>query len=275
MEFVAELSDQAWLEANLNPALGRQQTGIAIPDLPPEDVQMRFTARHGRDNLQQAFDFYKMVLDHLPVERKGQFRLIDFGGGWGRVLRLFLRETPAEELLLVDCMTDAVECARGLHPPFSVLQNAPAPPLPSDITSADCCYAFSVFSHLSEAAFRAWLRCFSDVLVPGGKLIFTTRGTRQIQYLKQLAPDAPMRLRLPHPDKILRRYRAGDFQFYRTGGGGELTDDFYGEAWIPRLWMERNSASLGFGRCEFLEEFESVDQCVFILTKSSVPTGLG
>ncbi|MEB3200172.1 MAG: hypothetical protein VKK62_06565 [Synechococcaceae cyanobacterium] len=55
---------------------------------------MRFTARHGRDNLQQAFDFYKVVLDHLPTQSKGQFRLIDFGGGWGRVLRLFYAKLP-------------------------------------------------------------------------------------------------------------------------------------------------------------------------------------
>jgi hypothetical protein len=73
--------------------------------------------------------------------------------------------------------------------------------------------------------------------------------------------------RLPHPDELERRYDAGEFQFYPTGGGGELTDDFYGEAWITEPWMNNHHRSLGFRRSEFFSEVGSVDQCVFVLTK--------
>lgn len=116
------ISDNLWFVANLNPSAGRAELGIQIPELPPPEIQMRFTGRHGRVNLQQAFDFYAFVLKHLPREAQGRLRLVDFGGGWGRVLRFFLREFSAERLILFDCLTDAVECAKSLAPPFAVQQ---------------------------------------------------------------------------------------------------------------------------------------------------------
>jgi hypothetical protein len=54
---------------------------------------------------------------------------------------------------------------------------------------------------------------------------------------------------LPHPDEIERRYLAGEFLFYSTGGGGELSENFYGETWIPEGWMRERFVSLGFSRC--------------------------
>jgi hypothetical protein len=261
---MTSISDTHWLKANLDPAAGRAELGIRIPDLPPDDVQVRFTGRSGRANLEQAFEFYRFVLTHLPREQRGRFRLIDFGGGWGRVLRFFLRDYPAERFILFDCLTDAVECARSLKPPYAVLQNGVAPPLPLEAACADCCYAFSVFSHLSERACAGWLSHLGELLVPNGRLIFTTRGIRHIEFLRHSGSPSG---RLPHPDELERRYAAGEFQFYPTGGGGELTDDFYGEAWITERWMDNSCRTLGFRRSEFVPEFGTVDQCVFVLTK--------
>jgi hypothetical protein len=72
---------------------------------------------------------------------------------------------------------------------------------------------------------------------------------------------------VPHPTDIERLYDSGAFQFYPTGGGGELTDDFYGETWITEKWMNEKYRSLGYSRYEFFTEFATVDQCVFVLTK--------
>lgn len=281
------LDDDAWLDANLEPARARAQLGLALPDLPPPDVQHRFTGRQGRANLRQAFDFYRFVSERLPpAGAGGRYRVVDFGGGWGRILRLFLRELPAEQLLLLDCLSDAIECARALRPPYAVVQNDTAPPLPMTTASADCCYAFSVFSHLSEAACSDWFAELSRVLVPGGKLVITTRGRQQIRYLRRLRRReqlyAPLRTllgrpiapytrtlldALPPPDTIERHYNAGRFQFYPTGGGGELSEAFYGETWIPRAWLEDQLNVFGFDRCEFFTEFATIDQCVCVLTK--------
>ena len=280
------ISDELWFDANLNPAVGRTKFGIDIPDLPPAKIQMRFTAMHGRSNLNQAFDFYKFVLGHMPQEEKGRIRLIDFGGGWGRILRLFLREFPADQLLLLDCLTDAIECAKSLNPPFAIYQNGIDPPLPFEKACADCCYAFSVFSHLSERVAFNWLSHLCELLVPGGKLIITTRGMTQIRNLRQFRLGSGLQstfkrlfrwfkiyrihssnILLPHPNEIQRLYTAGSFQFYPTGGGGELAKEFYGETWITEAWIKGNCKNLGFQRYDFFSEFKNVDQCVFVLTK--------
>lgn len=269
-----QISDHEWFEANLNPRLYREiyraRLGFDLPDMPPDEIQWRFTGRSGRENLQQAFDFYKFVLANLPKHSMDEYSLLDFGGGWGRILRLFLREFKPERLILVDCLSDAVEQARSLNYPFNIIHSRVNPPLPLEKSSIGGCYAFSVFSHLSESACNNWLRHFADLLVPGGKLIITTRGESHINYLEaSLKTDSPNQLLdfLPAPEIIRNEYERGVFQFYPVGGGGELSKDFYGESWIPRQWLEERHVSLGFSACEFHREFKAVDQCVFVLTK--------
>ncbi len=270
-----QISDQEWFEANLNPQIYRDaywaRLGVGLPDMPPDDIQWRFTGRSGRENLQQAFDFYKFVLDNLPQDgTMERHHLLDFGGGWGRILRLFLREFRAERLFLADCLSDAVEQARGLNNPFNIIHSRVNPPLPLDKGSIGGCYAFSVFSHLSESATNAWFMHFADLLIPGGKLIITTRGEAQINYLESLVrTNTPNQLLdfLPAPQLIRNKYEQGAFQFYPVGGGGELSKDFYGETWIAPQWLRERYVSLGFSRCDFYPEFKTIDQCVFVLTK--------
>jgi hypothetical protein len=275
-------SDEQWFEHNLNP----QASPIRIPDLPPPKIQVRFTGASGRENLTQAFEFYKFVLDRLPPERGAQYHILDFGGGWGRILRFFLRDIPAERLVLADCLTDAIDCANSLHPPYNVVKSGVAPPLPFNRASVGSCYAYSVFSHLSEKAARNWITHLGEVLVDGGKLFITTRGPSHIEVvrsaqsgskslfkgilrkiLRRKDPFTDFRTLLPHPDKIKERLEQGMFQFYPTGGGGELSDDFYGEAWITENWMQENHASLGFRGYEFFPESGAINQCIFVLTK--------
>jgi len=265
-----QISDDEWFEANLNPHEYRAKLNIQIPDLPPDEVQVRFTGRQGAENLQHAFDFYKFVIAHLPDLAMDKYDILDFGGGWGRVLRFFLREFQAERLIMVDCLTEAVECARSLNSPFNIIHSHVNPPLQLTEGSIGLCYAFSVFSHLAEQQCCNWLRHFANLIIPRGKLFLTTRGKSQIDYLEVLdqtdSPNPLLKL-LPRPEIIRDLYEKGAFQFYPAAGGGELTQDFYGETWIPREWMEERYISLGFSACDFYTEFQTVDQCVFVLTK--------
>lgn len=266
----AEISDHEWFEANLDPRNYRAKLGIRMPDLPPDDVQSAFTGKHGRPNLQQAFDFYKFVLARLPEGVLDKYDILDFGGGWGRVLRFFLREFEPERLIMADCMTQAVECARGLGSPFKIIHSNVNPPLPLKEDSIGLCYAFSVFSHLSEKVCSDWLRYFAKLLIPGGRLFITTRGRSHINYLETLSQtNSSLALlgRLPKPDVIRDRQANGVFQFYPGGGGRELTTDFFGEAWIPPGWLEERYVSFGFSSCEYFTEFQTVHQCVFVLTR--------
>lgn len=188
--------------------------------------------------------------------------------------------------MLADCLTEAIDCANGLRPPYKVVKNDVVPPLPFARASVETCYAFSVFSHLSEKAARNWITHLGEVLVDGGKLFITTRGPRQIEavrsarsqvslikgilkrkILRRNDHSTKLQTLLPHPDKVKELLEQGMFQWYPTGGGGELSDDFYGEAWIPKKWMQENHTSLGFRCYEFFPETGAINQCIFVLTK--------
>lgn len=62
-----------------------------LPTMPPPEVQMRFTGKSQVDTMQQAVNFLKNV-ERGYQARTGRSlensRILDFGCGWGRMLRL-------------------------------------------------------------------------------------------------------------------------------------------------------------------------------------------
>ncbi len=268
------ISDSNWFELNFVPGLTAVAgaSPIQIPGLPSDDIQLRFTGRTSRQNLEQAFEFYTFVLSKIPAPNA----VVDFGGGWGRILRFFLREVDPKKLYLVDCLTDAIEAARATNPPFNIIQTLPGQMCPLPDNSIDLVYAFSVFSHLSESFSRENLKDFSRMLKPGGVVAFTTRGQQHINYLRQImvGPDADKSNHvlqavqtLPNLDLIEKKIKAGEYQFFPSSGGGELSSSFYGETWIGEKWIKNNYKKLGFSGYEMFPEKGTIDQVTFLLHK--------
>ncbi len=266
----APIDDTTWFELQFRPQDALKYYGIPLPGLPSDEVQMRYTARAGRDNLQQAFNFYRYVYSACELSQVNEPRILDFGGGWGRISRFFLRDTKPELIYIADCLSDAIDRLHATGNPCKILKNEPLPPIVGLDTHFDLIYAFSVFSHLSEQHLRAWLTYLMDCLRPGGHLVFTTRGCQFIDQLEQvhrenLSIHSYLKEKLPSPKEVRERYLKGEFQFYPTGGGEELTSDFYGEALIPRRYIEINYRSV---LVDFTEAVPDVDQSVVVLQKS-------
>ena len=55
---------------------------------------------------------------------------MDFGAGWGRIARFFLREARPQDIVAVDTMSFAIECLRKTGAAFQIVHNPPAPPIP-------------------------------------------------------------------------------------------------------------------------------------------------
>ena len=265
----APIDDKTWFELQFRPQDALKYYGIPLPGLPSDEVQMRYTARAGRNNLQQAFNFYRCVCSVCKLSQINEPRILDFGGGWGRISRFFLRDTRPELIYIADCLSDAIDRLHATGNPCKILMNDPLPPIVGLDTDFDLIYAFSVFSHLSEQHLRAWLTYLMDCLRPGGYLVFTTRGIQFIDQLEQVHREhvsihSYLREKLPSPKEVRERYLKGEFQFYPTGGGEELTSDFYGEALIPRRYIEIN---YGSALVDFTEAVPDVDQSVVVLQK--------
>lgn len=263
-----DMPDDMWFELQFKREEARKLYGIDLPGLPPDDVQKRFTGSCGTENLLQAFSFYRYVRAICNLNKNRNVKILDFGGGWGRIARFFLRDTLPKNIYISDCLTDSIEWLLSTSNPCNVVKNDPLPPINGLAGKRfDVIYAYSVFSHLSEEYTCPWISYLLDLLQPKGHLIFTTRGLRFIESVKELhESQQPSCLRemLPLPNVMQDRYMNGEFQFYAVGGGGELTADFYGETLIPKDYFETHYRSC---LVDFVDELPHVDQCVVVLTK--------
>jgi 2-polyprenyl-3-methyl-5-hydroxy-6-metoxy-1,4-benzoquinol methylase len=267
-------NDEEWFEAQFAWDEAKERYGITLPSLPSDEVQISFTAMAGRQNLLQAFGFYKEAQRFIKdIE---QPRILDFGCGWGRVSRFFLRDTKPDNMYLVDAMDSAIQGLKATNNPCNVIYNTKAPPIEGLPVGLDLVYAYSVFSHFSEEYFLLWMDYFLEILKPGGYVVFTTRGWQFIEHLQTLrdgGSDLPENMvayvqrlceEMPSPARIGRFHSEGKFQWYPMAGGLELTSDFWGEAFIPKNYLSDKYGSM---LVSFTEEIEHVDQSIVVIRK--------
>ena len=163
------LSDEEFLRLLLSPSpsIG----GEPLPTLPPLELQMRTNAPTDvESNLRVALAFHRFVRKRVRLEL--QHRILDFGCGWGRVLRFFLRDVKPDTLFGIDVDPESVSLARKTCPSGNFKTVPARGPCPFE--DLDLVYAVSVFSHLPEELHLCWLAELHRVLKPGATLIVTT-----------------------------------------------------------------------------------------------------
>jgi SAM-dependent methyltransferase len=230
--------------------------GQALPEFPPESVQVNTTSMSGEETIREAFIFYEdcvAAFAELGKPLTRECRLLDFGTGWGRIARCFLWDMPRGNLAGIDVDPELIGICHETFGPagFSVCPAYPPTDLPDG--SFDFIVGYSVFSHLSESACGMWMSEFHRLLKPGGVVALTTRGRWFFDYCRQLggcAGDGYQRAlsgMFPDMDEAKARYDRGEFVHSNAAGvsgGGPRNSDFYGETFIPepyarRAWSDR------------------------------------
>ena len=201
--------------------------------MPSEEIQRDFTGRSGESTMAQAREFYSLVRSYALDPQA----VLDFGCGWGRITRCALEHLPTERITGCDPIPEMIALCRRMLP-CRFIQIDPLPPSPFDSASFDLIYAYSVFSHLSEAAANAWIAEFKRILSPGGTLVITTRGDDFIPKFATL-PNFN-RIQEEAIATLIEGYKRGDFIHVASAGGYNLSDSFYGETAIPVAYIEKN-----------------------------------
>lgn len=250
----------------------RYLADVALPSVPPPSKQAIFHGTSGKVAIKSAVLVYKYVLNVCqryqvtPIET-----LLDFGCGWGRFTRLFVRDVETTGLFGIDPWTEAIQMCRQHMPYASFIQSALEPPLIFQDNFFQVVFANSVFSHLSEASALAWIQEIGRILRPGGLLIATThprnflivvqeikQGIRKVesdwhQLLEKSAIDI---------DQALCELDQGQFIHIVTGQNNGL----YGDSCVPKAYIERVWGE-HLELLEFIDDQTQFPQATFVLRK--------
>jgi SAM-dependent methyltransferase len=287
------LSHAEWLRVLERSLHDRVVDAVPMPAFPPQEYQTATHGTSGRVTIAEAGRFVALVSRYADAEGRpvGEAtRVLDFGCGWGRMLRIFLNRVDSQNLHGVDVRPESVALARQLNPFSRFTAVDGLPPAPFDDGTFDLVVAYSVFSHLSEAASRAWIREIARVLAPGGLAIVTTQGSGFLDFVESLSTRAFLwRVRLmlgrwrgrprnEHWLRLLRdgfgdiaatrrQFAGGQFVHVATGGGSGLEASLYGESIIPRAYVEREWTELAL--VDFIDDRRRLPQALIVLRKPS------
>jgi ubiquinone/menaquinone biosynthesis C-methylase UbiE len=143
--------------------------------------------------LGEAARFYSFVRQACATNGEpihARTKILDFGVGWGRIIRFFLKDTDQKCLYGVDVSEQFLEAARqtGCQADLQKIEPLGSMSCHPDATF-DLVYAYSVFTHLPEAVQDRWLSEIRRVLRPGGIFVATVEPPRLLEHRLGLNPD--------------------------------------------------------------------------------------
>jgi GT2 family glycosyltransferase/SAM-dependent methyltransferase len=237
-----ELSFEEWVNLLIRSISEPVIDGVEFPSFPPSELQNSIHGHSGAASLHEAASFYKFVQDQgltgLGAEWFGRGNFLDFGAGWGRITRLFMRDFPLENIVGHEPSSRFCQIAQANNKYVNFISGDYMPDGLLPEGRFDLVVGWSVFSHLPPKCAGAWLAELQRVTRPGAAIVLTTWGRR---FLQRLAEEKVM-MEAGHDihwysqtvldacgdlETRIAEYDNGDFVWF-SGQGLDL----YGDAFI-------------------------------------------
>lgn len=220
-------SDLESFGANLLASAGNDPD---LPHWPEERTQLNYTGASGSELMRRTVDFVEFLAREIPQLSSGDWRGLDYGVGWGRIASLMRFFGAASNLDCVDAWQKSIDLARscGLQNRFELF---PARLVGGEVIQAeyDFIYSYSIFTHLPEAHIVDNIAHLMTGLKPGGKLVFTLRQPKFIEFLQR-------------SNKFTTSVDRLDSDGYWFGNSQSAD---YGDTVVTDDWIARNLGSLG------------------------------
>ncbi len=222
----------------------------SLPGFPPDDIQLRFNGRPAVKSLSQAFDLYRLTMRAFRENGtpRPDSRFLDFGAGWGRVWRYFLREFAPEHMAAFDVNPKMADFWSQSMLGARLDVGTPFQPLPYWDGTFDLVVSNSVFSHLSLRLNMHSAGELRRIMRPGGVFVGTTFGLTHLRLWRswQEQPDScnerQRKLASLSPDygKEIDSFERGGFVYLPANPTRPLDYEntaFSGE-WIRANWSD-------------------------------------
>jgi 2-polyprenyl-3-methyl-5-hydroxy-6-metoxy-1,4-benzoquinol methylase len=112
-------------------------------------------------------------------------KILDFACGFGRLLRLLSTQIPAQQIYAAEIQPDAVAYVRNQYGVQGLISH-PDPNAFNSEEKFDFIWVASLFSHLPERLFHAWMDKLTGLLTPRGVLCFSIRDAELLSPAQQL-----------------------------------------------------------------------------------------
>lgn len=255
-----------------NPALR-----TILPGTPSEDVQLMFTGTKGDVVMREGYNIYSLVKDIYeknigPIGECSS--ILDFGCGWGRIIRYFMKDIEESKLWGCDPVEKMIEICKEQNPWCNFTQINTRPPTPYQDNTFDLIYSFSVFSHLSEEMSNLQLAELTRILKPGGMMILTTRSRDFIEHCARLRKRKDLETLHAGPkssaaafmdtEQSLADYDSGKYCFSQLVHEGEWS--YWGDTAISKQYVLDNwTKSLKF--VDYVDDQKIISQNAIVMVK--------
>ena len=274
------LQDQLWVEQLIRSTVNPTVRKSVFPPLPDEQLQWDLVGSVGEETLRHASRFYleiKGSLERHEVELGSNACVLDLGCGFGRHLRFFLKDVPANRLFGAEVNARAIRACKATMPQVNSLLIPYSGFSPFTNHVFHLVYAHSVFSHLSRGLADTWVGELARILEPGGLAIITTHRRAFIDYVVELRnrEHLPHRwqrnvthLGFPNPQESRDQYDDGQFIYFATTptGFGAFAPENYGTALIPQSYVERHW-STDFRLLDFVDDRDRLEQAILVMQR--------
>lgn len=220
---------------------------LRIPPLPTRPEQLTWTGSSGLPLMLQTSDYAKLISNRYLRERGNplrDIRFLDYGCGWGRVMRFMAALVRNENIYGVDPLQMSLDICKRDGVPGKVMPCELLPVHGVDLgIRFDLINCFSVFTHLPEESHGIVLAAIRDLVADDGVVFLSIRSSRYWQHMRpHLGPAAVAQKLVEHEQR--------GFSFWPGGNKSDLLGTF-GDATISlnhvrKHWTRWNVEAVEF-----------------------------
>jgi len=232
-----------------------------MPQLPSAEVQKRWVGDHGRPLMHRSGNLVRLF-ELMSWRHRGRSledaRILDYGCGWGRLLRLLYHKTDLANIYGVDPMPESLRLCKECGVDINLASCDPVPTdLPFGIMNFDFVFSFSVFTHVPLQVAEAILRSVRSRMANDGIAVVTVRSHEFWELRRSTWDSAGV-------DALIQTHQRNGYAFIPLNTDG-LKSEHYGDTTYSRCRFEQLCAACGWNVVDVERDMSEPFQIAMVL----------